>query len=34
VIDGFLAGVEPEKLVTGMQIACAVIDSPIVDVGF
>jgi phenylpropionate dioxygenase-like ring-hydroxylating dioxygenase large terminal subunit len=34
VIDGFLAGVEQDWLVTGMQIACAVIDSPIMDVGF
>ena len=34
VIDGFLAGIDKDRLVEGMQIACAVIASPIVDVGF
>jgi nitrite reductase/ring-hydroxylating ferredoxin subunit len=34
VIDGFLAGVEKKKLVKGMQVACAVIDEAIHDIGF
>ena len=32
--DGFLAGIEPEKLVPGIQIACAPLDSPVVAIGF
>jgi phenylpropionate dioxygenase-like ring-hydroxylating dioxygenase large terminal subunit len=34
VIDGFLAGVERDKLVKGMQVATGELDDPIKDVGF
>ena len=34
LIDGFLQGVDPGRLVKGMQIATGGLDSPIADVGF
>ena len=34
VIDGFLEGVDREKLVIGMQVACGALDTPISDLGF
>ena len=34
VIDGFLEGVDPARLVTGMQAACGALDIPIADIGF
>jgi phenylpropionate dioxygenase-like ring-hydroxylating dioxygenase large terminal subunit len=34
VIDGFLEGVDRDRLVTGMQVACGALDTPISDIGF
>jgi phenylpropionate dioxygenase-like ring-hydroxylating dioxygenase large terminal subunit len=34
VIDGFIAGLDNVELARGMAIACAPLDSPVVDVGF
>jgi hypothetical protein len=34
LIDGFLAGVAPDKLVKGIQVAAGELDDPIKDIGF
>ena len=34
LIDGFLGGVDQEKLTKGYQIASGAFNSPIVDIGF
>jgi hypothetical protein len=34
LIDGFIEGVEPDKLTKGQQVVCGGLDQPVKDIGF